>query len=71
MHVYRLDGESKLSLMHITEVEDAPLAMMEFHGRLLVGIGKYVRIYELGMKKLLRKCECLVLFSTNVRNSLI
>ena len=61
MHVYRIGNNSKLSLVHTTEVEDAPLAMMGFHGRLLVGIGKYVRIYELGIKKLLRKCQSLVL----------
>lgn len=72
MHVYRFGADCKLSLMHSTEVEDSPLAMMGFHGRLLVGIGKYVRIYELGMKKLLRKCESLVyFFIAHVRNSLI
>ena len=58
--MYRMGDDCKLSLLHTTEVEDAPLSMREFHGRLLVGIGKYVRIYELGIKKLLRKCESLV-----------
>lgn len=71
MHVYRLGDDCKLSLVHTTEVEDAPLAMMGFHGRLLVGIGKHVRIYELGIKKLLRKCESLVLFFSNIRSFLI
>jgi splicing factor 3B subunit 3 len=38
-------------------VEDVPLSMMEFQGKLLVGVGKSLRLYELGKKKLLRKCE--------------
>ena len=30
---------------------------MGFKGRLLAGVGNVLRIYELGKKKLLRKCE--------------
>ena len=56
IHVYRL-LENQLQLLHKTEVEDVPLAMTEFQGKLLVGIGKTLRLYELGKKKLLRKCE--------------
>lgn len=41
-----------------------PLAFAEFQGRLLVGIGSYVRLYELGKKKLLKKCETKKLTST-------
>jgi splicing factor 3B subunit 3 len=41
-----------------------PLAFAEFQGRLLVGIGNYVRLYELGKKKLLKKCETKKLTST-------
>jgi splicing factor 3B subunit 3 len=26
-------------------------------GRVLIGVGRYLRIYELGKKKMLRKCE--------------
>lgn len=56
LHVYRLlDG--RLQLLHKTEVEEVPLAMCEFHGRLLVGVGRSLRLYELGKKRLLRKCE--------------
>lgn len=56
IHVYRLLGD-RLQLLHETEVEDIPLAMCEFHGKLLVGIGKCLRMFELGKRKLLRKCE--------------
>lgn len=56
LHVYRLlDG--RLQLLHKTDVEEIPLAMCEFHGRLLVGVGRSLRLYELGKKRLLRKCE--------------
>lgn len=56
IHVYRLlDG--RLQLLHQTEVEDVPLSMCEFQGKLLVGVGKSLRLYDLGKKKLLKKCE--------------
>lgn len=56
LHVYRLlDG--RLRLLHQTEIEDVPLAITEFHGKLLVGAGRCLRLYDMGRKKLLRKCE--------------
>ena len=44
-------------LQHKTEVDDVPLALAEFHGRILVGCGRTLRIYDLGKRKLLRKAE--------------
>jgi len=38
-------------------VDDVPLALQPFRGRLLAGVGKALRIYDIGKKKLLRKCE--------------
>ena len=56
INTYRLlDGT--LQLLHQTEIEDVPLAMCEFHGKLLTGIGKSLRLYDMGKRKLLRKCE--------------
>ena len=46
-----------LELVHRTEVDDLPTAITPFQGRLLVGVGRYLRIYDYGKKKLLRKCE--------------
>ncbi|KAI9571126.1 CPSF A subunit region-domain-containing protein [Boletus coccyginus] len=46
-----------LELMHKTETDDVPLAVMAFQGRLVAGVGKALRIYEIGKKKLLRKAE--------------
>ena len=44
-----------------TETDDVPLAVMGFQGRLVVGVGKSLRIYDIGKKKLLRKVENKVL----------
>ena len=40
-----------------TEVDDVPLALLAFQGRLVAGVGKALRIYDIGKKKLLRKVE--------------
>jgi splicing factor 3B subunit 3 len=31
--------------------------MCAFQGRVLIGVGKLLRLYDLGKKKMLRKCE--------------
>jgi splicing factor 3B subunit 3 len=58
IHCYRLhsNGE-RLDLLHRTPVEELPGAMTGFEGRLLAGVGKFLRVYEMGKKKMLRKCE--------------
>ncbi|EPZ33025.1 Mono-functional DNA-alkylating methyl methanesulfonate domain-containing protein [Rozella allomycis CSF55] len=53
---YSSDGTS-LDLVHKTPLEDLPLAICGFQGRLLIGMGNCLRLYDLGKKKLLRKCE--------------
>lgn len=40
-----------------TPLDDVPVAMEPFQGRLLVGVGRLLRIYDIGKKKMLRKCE--------------
>ncbi|MGH0144876.1 UNVERIFIED_CONTAM: hypothetical protein FKN15_004309 [Acipenser sinensis] len=58
IYTYRLvSGGEKLEFMHKTPVEDVPSAIAPFQGRVLISIGKLLRIYDLGKKKLLRKCE--------------
>lgn len=49
------NASSDLSLQ--TPLNDVPVAMAPFQGRLLVGVGKTLRIYDIGRKKMLRKCE--------------
>jgi len=58
LYVYRFtDGGRGVELLHKTQIEDAPSALCAFQGRLLVGMGKTLRIYDLGKRKMLRKCE--------------
>eukprot|EP00039_Didymoeca_costata_P018972 m.335766 g.335766 ORF g.335766 m.335766 type:complete len:1204 (-) comp17672_c0_seq1:1765-5376(-) len=58
---YRLIGEgdrrTTLELVHRTSVEAVPAALHAFNGRLLAGIGNLLRLYDIGKRKLLRKCE--------------
>ncbi|KAF8142466.1 hypothetical protein K438DRAFT_1994994 [Mycena galopus ATCC 62051] len=49
------DG-ANLEFQHKTEAGDVPLALLGFQRGLLAGVGKALRIYEIG-KKLLRKME--------------
>ncbi|KAJ7646963.1 CPSF A subunit region-domain-containing protein [Roridomyces roridus] len=58
LRTYRFtqDG-ANLEFLHKTETDDVPLALLGFQGRLVAGVGKALRIYEIGKKKLLRKAE--------------
>jgi len=47
----------RLIHQHSTDVEDVPLCMVEFQDKLLVGVGRSLRLYDMGRKRLLRKCE--------------
>lgn len=50
----------RLQFLHCTPVEDVPYALQPtslIGGRLLAGVGRTLRLYELGKKKLLRKGE--------------
>ncbi|EGV63707.1 pre-mRNA-splicing factor rse1 [Yamadazyma tenuis] len=44
-----------MKLVHKTEVEMPPRSILEFNGRLLVGMDNLLRTYDLGKKQLLRK----------------
>ncbi|XMA08632.1 hypothetical protein WAI453_001423 [Rhynchosporium graminicola] len=58
IHVYRFHENGKeIEFIHKTKVEEPPMALLAFQGRLLVGIGKDLRIYDLGMRQLLRKAQ--------------
>jgi splicing factor 3B subunit 3 len=51
------DNGERLEMLHKTPIEDIPGAICPFKGRVLIGVGRFLRIYDLGKKKLLRKCE--------------
>ena len=58
IHTYRLIDEGRsLELVHKTPVDEIPLALRRFQGRMIAGVGNTLRIYELGKGRLLRKCE--------------
>ncbi|KAI9771418.1 MAG: pre-mRNA-splicing factor rse1 [Candelina submexicana] len=61
IHVYRFQDDGKeLEFIHKTKVEEPPIALLGFQGRLLAGVGTDLRIFDLGMKQLLRKCQAQV-----------
>ncbi|CAG8271400.1 unnamed protein product [Penicillium salamii] len=58
IHIYRFQDDGRdLEFIHKTHVEEPPLALLGFQGRLLAGVGTSLRLYDLGMKQLLRKCQ--------------
>lgn len=58
IHVYRFQEDGKeLEFIHKTKVEHPPRALLGFQGRLLAGIGTDLRVYDLGMKQMLRKSQ--------------
>lgn len=68
LYLYQLeDGGENLKLLHKTPVEDVPGAIASFQGRVLIGVGRYLRIYDIGKKKMLRKCENKVGFQHSYR----
>ena len=55
---YRFTNRGKnLDLLHSTPCEDIPNAFEEYKGKIIAGIGNILRVYDLGLKKLLRKQE--------------
>lgn len=58
IYVYRFNEDGReLEFIHKTKADAPPLALLGFQGRLLAGIGTNLRIYDLGMRQLLRKCQ--------------
>ncbi|KAF4432382.1 pre-mRNA-splicing factor rse-1 [Fusarium acutatum] len=58
IHVYHFKRNGRvLEFIHKTKVEEPPMALEAFQGRLAAGIGKDLRIYDLGLKQLLRKAQ--------------
>eukprot|EP01053_Blabericola_migrator_P001067 Blabericola_migrator_1__1066@NODE_1270_length_4934_cov_107_196014_g857_i0_p1_GENE_NODE_1270_length_4934_cov_107_196014_g857_i0NODE_1270_length_4934_cov_107_196014_g857_i0_p1_ORF_typecomplete_len1253_score244_13MMS1_N/PF10433_9/1_8e123CPSF_A/PF03178_15/8_5CPSF_A/PF03178_15/1_8CPSF_A/PF03178_15/6_4e68CNH/PF00780_22/35CNH/PF00780_22/1_7e02CNH/PF00780_22/3_9HPIP_like/PF18524_1/11HPIP_like/PF18524_1/44_NODE_1270_length_4934_cov_107_196014_g857_i03733759 len=55
--VYMYDDQGQLTLHHETIIEDSPLALCAWNGRLLAAVGNRIRIYTLGKKRLLKRCE--------------
>ncbi|CAL8574327.1 pre-mRNA-splicing factor rse1 [Xanthoria parietina] len=61
IYIYRfLEDGKELEFIHKTKTEQPPSALLAFQGRLVAGIGTELRIYDLGLKQLLRKCQAQV-----------
>ncbi|ODV76761.1 uncharacterized protein CANTADRAFT_27538 [Suhomyces tanzawaensis NRRL Y-17324] len=71
LYVYRILKKkglpNKLRFLHKTEVEDAPNALLAFNGKLLVGLGSHLRLYDLGQKQLLRKSSTKLEYITSIQ----
>lgn len=59
VNIYRVTN-GRLSLLHSTKVGGVVLSMTQFQNKLLVGCGGMLRLYDVGKKQLLRKCEKVV-----------
>lgn len=61
IHIYRFqdDGRS-IEFIHKTKVDAPPMALVQFQGRLLAGIGETLISYDLGKTQLLQKARALV-----------
>ena len=57
IHIYQITQTHQLRFIHKTQVTDVPLALASFNRRLLAGVGRSLRVYELGRRKLLKKSE--------------
>lgn len=55
-----LTNDGVLTLCFQTEIEGIPTSLCPFQGRVLVGADNALRVYDIGKKKMLRKCECKV-----------
>lgn len=58
LFLFKQSLESMLfELFHATEIEDVPVALSCFQGMLLASVGSTLRLYDMGKKRMLRKCE--------------
>ncbi|KAL6424084.1 hypothetical protein ACFW04_009760 [Cataglyphis niger] len=58
LYTYKVNTEcTSIELLHKSPLDEVPLAICPYQGRVLVGVGRMLRLYDMGKKKLLRKCE--------------
>lgn len=58
IHVYRFQENGKeLEFIHKTKIEEPPMALLPYQGKLLAGIGRTLRVYDLGLRQMLRKAQ--------------
>lgn len=58
VHIFKLEEEgTKLTFVHKTKFDQPVYALLPFHGRLALGVGNELFIYDIGQKALLRKAR--------------
>lgn len=58
INIYGFDKENKkFEFINTTRLDAICHNMSSFKGRVLLGVGSYLRLYDLGKKQLLKKCE--------------
>jgi splicing factor 3B subunit 3 len=58
IHTFTISANGRdIELLHSTPIDEVPYAMSPWRGRLLVGAGSHLRVYEMGRKRLLKKAE--------------
>ena len=58
VNIYGFDKEDKkFEFINTTRLDGICHSMFSFKGRVLLGVGNYLRLYDLGKKQLLKKCE--------------
>lgn len=58
VHTFFLEeGGKKMQLFHTTTVNGIPYSLAPYKGKVLAGIGNMLRMYDIGKKQLLKKCE--------------
>ncbi|KAJ2455577.1 pre-mRNA-splicing factor rse1 [Coemansia sp. RSA 2336] len=61
IRLYKWTGDGTgLELVHVTPVEDIPQCLVQFGGLLLVSLGGNLRLYDMGIKRLLKKTQTAV-----------
>jgi len=58
VNIYGFDKENrKFEFLNTTKLDAICHSIFGFKGRVLLGVGNYLRLYDLGKKQLLKKCE--------------
>jgi splicing factor 3B subunit 3 len=58
IHLYKVSEDGrKLEFYHSTDVDEPPLALLSFKGKLIAGVGRDLSLFDCGKKSLLRKAQ--------------
>lgn len=58
IHIYKVSPDGRtLEFLHQTDMEEPPLALLAFKGKLVAGVGRNLSLFDCGKKSLLRKAQ--------------